>query len=507
MMPPENALALSARTLPSSDKFGDQRWIGIRWIAFLHLVYTAITFYWLWSSQSASGDFVDYTYTLCLVFTASVAWLAVSCYLACRSVYHPYFLFLLSAVLFNGGQLFSRAFRLTELEIALGRFSQPTLQATIILTLECLLSLHLGILFYLLVRRTSSSRRSYDDLRVSQAVAQTGYGLMLCTAVPYALLVIHQLRASAGGYEGLYTRDTSFLSSIEGVGGNLYLSGLIFALAGSTWRRLPSKTLLVLTALDIGVSLFVGNRARAMMLLCGFLFVWTRRVGRIPRFVTVGLLVGATVTLSVVAVARNFPAGERIAAIRSISRMPEKSNAAFAVLQDMGTTFSATAYTVELVPQDRKFEWGMTYARSVLFLTPGLGRILNSSEKPVQLAAWLIGEVDPVGAANNGGIGFSYIAEAYLNFGMFGAPIACSVIGFLIALLFFRGDDAFSVAVSGCALLCMPFFPRDESVVILRAVVWQCILPAIAAKMAVQTMRAKPRATADSSPFGLTQQG
>ena len=475
-------------------------------IVSLHLVYTAAVCCWLASSQARSADYADYTYTLCVVFTLSVAWLALSCYMACRSVYHPYFLFLLSAVLFNGGQLFSRAFQLTELEVGLGRFSQQTLQASIILTLECLLFLHLGVLLYPLSQKNPANLPPAEKDRMSRAVAQTGSTLMLFTAIPFAILLVHQLRASARGYEGLYSSsDASFLASIEGVGGNLFQSGLLFALAGGTPRRLPSITLLALVAIDVSVSLFVGNRAGAMMLLSGFLFVWTRRVGGIPKLVTAALLAGAILTIPVVAVIRNFPAGERIAGIRAINAMPEKSTAVFAVLQDMGTTFMATAFTVELVPQNRKFEWGMSYARSLLFLTPGLGRVLNSREHPIELGIWLINEVDPVGAANNGGIGFSMVAEAYLNFGLAGAPIACSVIGFLIAMLFFRGDDSLSVALSASALLCMPFFPRAESVAILRTVVWMCILPALAARIAFQAMQAKAATTNGVNPIRQIQ--
>ena len=172
--------------------------------------------------------------------------------------------------------------------------------------------------------------------------------------------------------------------------------------------------------------------------------------------------------------------------------MPEDSNVAVAVLDEMGLSIAITAFSIDLVPEQYNFQWGMSYGRAVLLAIPGMGGILNSEDHPVMLADWLIREVDPVAAANNGGLGFSFIAEAYLNYGLFGGPVACLVIGMLIAYLLFRGNDALSVAFIGCILLCLPLWSRAESGVIVRCIVWQCLLPVAAVRYEITRAKLEP---------------
>jgi hypothetical protein len=413
-------------------------------------------------------------------------------------VYHRYFLFLLSAVLFNGGQLILTGVGLlTGNQIVYGRFSEPTLHLTIILIFKSLLMLHLGVLVYLVKRR---ERRwpAFNDPLTLKAMRKVGYGIMIVASLPYLAIVIHELRASAEGYAGLYASNSSLFTAVEGVVGSMFLPGLLFAFAGNSLDRSRSRLLLAVALLDIGVSLLVGSRAGAIMLACALLFVWTRRFGRIPTVVTGALLICAVVTIPAVAALRDFSITERLSASRVMSSLPEDSNVAVAVLDEMGMSIATTAFSIDLVPEQYNFQWGMSYGRAVLLAIPGMGGILNSEEHPVMLADWLIREVDPVAAANNGGLGFSFIAEAYLNFGLFGGPVACGVIGMLIAYLLFRGNDALSVAFIGCVLLCLPLGSRAESGVIVRCIIWQCVLPVAAVRYVISRAKCRALSTSDN---------
>ena len=108
----------------SNEVSKDHRQSILRWVTSLHAAYTAVAFGMLFVSQSIAEDSAKYTWYLCVAFTISAGWLLLSSYIVCRDVYHPYFLFLLSAVLFNGVQLILTGIGLlTSNQIVYGRFS------------------------------------------------------------------------------------------------------------------------------------------------------------------------------------------------------------------------------------------------------------------------------------------------------------------------------------------------------------------------------------------------
>ena len=54
---------------------------------------------------------------------------------------------------------------------------------------------------------------------------------------------------------------------------------------------------------------------------------------------------------------------------------------------------------------------------------------------------WITETVDPFADLVGGGLGYSFIAEAYLNFGWFGVPIVTGIIGFLFGNLSYGQKD------------------------------------------------------------------
>ena len=466
-------------------------------IALIHAAYTAIVYFVLGTLDLEAGNYTSTRQSLCIVFIASAVWLTISCYMVCREIYHPYFLFLLSALLFNGGQIILTGMGIEAVGLVFNQFSSATVLQTIILILESLIMLHMGVLLFL-SGHSESDQPLYDEKLTLSAARNTGYALIITTAIPYLALIVRQLSASAEGYAGLYTIDDSPLLSLESVASNLFLSGILFSLAGTRPGQKPQRWLLALSAFDISASLFVGTRARAMMFACALLFVWTRRIGRIPKALTAGIVGCALITVPAVSVMRDLPIADRLSPAAVMNNLPENTNPAIAVLSEMGLSFLTTAYTIDLVPKERPYEWGMSYVRAILFTTPGLGRLLKTDDKPIVLALWLIAQIDPINAMNNGGYGFSFIAEAYLNFGSIGGPIACLALGLLVAYLSFRKNDALSVAFVGCSLLVMPFFSRGESISAFRSIVYQCIVPSAAAVYVIRQAKAnRSRAVAD----------
>lgn len=450
-----------------------------RWMLLAHGFLATVLIPWMYVYQLTANDDGECTRKLCVGFTVASAWLLVSCYILCRDFYHPYFMFLISAIMFNGGQLFLVGTDLMSPDLLMfGQFSRATVNLTVYLIFASLLMVHLGVLGYVGLRRTIARSAPDDDLLVD-SVRKAGYTLMIIGAVPYAAVLMGSLVASAQGYEGVYTASSGVVVRAQGVFANLFLPGLLFGIASSRKNRTTARILVTLALLAIAAFLIVGTRSRAMTLGCALLFVWTRSIKRIPAIVTVGLIAGFLVIAPTVAMVRDLPMGERLSISGISSAFSGDSNVALAMLSETGMTTTTTALTVDLVPQSRPFSFGLTYVNAILLSIPGTGFISASSRVPLVLSDWLIWQADPSAAERNGGFGYSFIAEAYLNFGAILGPVICGGLGLLIAYFVFRTDDPLSVGFIGCLLLTLPMFSRGESVTITRGLFEQCLPPII----------------------------
>jgi oligosaccharide repeat unit polymerase len=79
-----------------------------------------------------------------------------------------------------------------------------------------------------------------------------------------------------------------------------------------------------------------------------------------------------------------------------------------------------------------------------------------------------------------GGLGFSFLAEAYANFGWFGLIPTVALMGYFMARLSVWGtsdDDPAKFALNATFLAFVLFFPRQESASFVRGLAWYSFLP------------------------------
>jgi len=103
--------------------------------------------------------------------------------------------------------------------------------------------------------------------------------------------------------------------------------------------------------------------------------------------------------------------------------------------------------------------------------------------------------VDRVTALSGGGLGFSFIAEAYLNFGAFGGPVLLGFTGFALAWLFLKadGDDPAKHAFAASFLAFLFVFARGESAIVVRGLVWYAVIPYLIAGLMTIRSRQQER--------------
>lgn len=425
-------------------------------------------------------------YPSCCFLLLLTVWVFWSWSFITKSLFDPYILFFFSALLFNGGQIILEVFSLNENGILDNKFSSETMLKTIFLVNIGLASFHLGALMSAVkIKINSPLNNSIIKETISSSSKNTysiGWILLSISFLP-AILVLKQSVSvvASGGYFGLYEQEsgTSF-SAAPSILADFLVPSALFILAGSKEKikgRLISGSIIVLYS---ATRFFLGQRNQAVMPLLAFASLWHKSISPLPK--TFLLSTGSVmlfIVLPLVAAIRNVTGKDRF----SIDFMVETlsvNNPAVASLSEMGGSIMTVAHTIELVPSVRGFQMGAEYFYALLTLIPNLFWKIHPTIARGIPDLWLVWEVDPAFATRGGTFGFSFIAEAYLNFGWFGAPIALGVMGFMFAkftLWAARSGEAARMATVASYTSFFLFFARAESALVVRSLVWYSLLP------------------------------
>ncbi len=407
---------------------------------------------------------------------------------AAGSTFNPYVVFVLAAYLFNGGLALLWAFGYEGYFTLPPQLAPETLVRALALTLASLWALHLGAL--LGVRR-STARATAGTLPPPTSMAKptrlVGLLLAAVATLPAAVLLAESVRlAMAGGYFGLYQR--AMPTGIGAAGmilASALIPGLFFVLAGSRSHpatKILSASLVVLWCL---IQLFLGYRGSALATGAAFAWLWTRRVAPVRGSVLAAAGLGTLFLVVPFIQATRGLTGEDRLNPEVYSTVVESVEAPIlGTIAEMGGTLGVTAETMELVPDTRPFDLGASYLYAGLAVLPNLAWSVHPSMARGTPSEWFIWTVEPVTAAAGGGRGFSFIAEAYLNFGLF-ALLPTALLGFFLGRLQRWAEDHPDEAKDAFLASYLVFFipyVRADSMVIVRPLVWYAGLPFIAAR-------------------------
>ncbi|WP_377476697.1 MAG: O-antigen polysaccharide polymerase Wzy [Microcoleus anatoxicus] len=404
-----------------------------------------------------------------------------------KSLFDPYILFFIAALLFNGGQIILEIFSLNENGILDNKFSTETILKTIFLVDIGLASFHLGALISAAkTRKINCSINNSKKATTNSTTRNTyliGFCLLGISFFP-AIVVLRQAISvvASGGYFGLYEQEigTSFSAAPSVLAGFLVPSA-IFILAGSKEKmkgRLISGCIIVIYS---ATKFFLGERNQAVMPLLAFASLWHKSISPLPKtfLLSTGSLI-MFIVFPLVAATRNVSGKDRLSIDFLVETFSSINNPALTSLSEMGGSMMTVAHTIDLVPSIRGFQMGAEYFYALLTLMPNFfGKIHPTIARGIP-DVWLVWEIEPEFAARGGSFGFSFIAEAYLNFGWFGAPIALGVMGFLFAkftLWAARSGEAARMATVASYTSFFLFFARAESALVVRSLVWYSLCP------------------------------
>jgi len=204
---------------------------------------------------------------------------------------------------------------------------------------------------------------------------------------------------------------------------------------------------------------------------------------RIPRKFIVAAAIAGLIMFSLIRETRGTGARWRLSLDQQIETLSNLQDPISTAIGEMGYSFVTVAHTIALVPAVRDYDLGTSYLYATTAIVPNLGWEVHPGIAHGLLCDWITKTVEPMVAASGGGLGFSFIAEAFLNFGWFGGPLWLGFVGYLFTRLFLQADsgDPAKQALVASFLSFFLVFARGESAIVVRGLVWYAVIPYLAA--------------------------
>lgn len=427
-------------------------------------------------------------YPACIGLLFISIWSIWSWQILTKSVFDPYILFLISAIIFNGGQALLEILHLNINGILNDQFPPTTIVKTLFFVILCLASWHTG---GLLVAATNTKRnigqnpkKEFNYIQISNQTCYLIGILLLAISFLPAIIVLKDatITVLTSGYGSLYEQEsTTSFGATPKILSTFLIPASLFILAGSQNNQ---KGQFLSGIIIVSYSLllfFLGWRAKAAMPPIAYAWLWHRCISPLPKMVLLG---GGSFMLLIVfplvKVIRNVSGQERSSFSYLLESFLSIDNPLITIISEMGNSMITVVYTLELVPSHRSFDMGIGYLYAFLTLIPNFFGGLHPTIARGTPSNWLDWIIDPANAARNRSLGYSFIAEAYLNFGWIGAPIILAIIGYLFAKLTLwaiKSSEPAKLAMLASLTAFFLFYARSESAREIRLWVWYSVIP------------------------------
>jgi len=465
--------------------------ITLRFLVLHIIAPVAIIIALILSPDTYSGNAASVLiYPYCLLAVAICLWALWSWRTTVGPLFNPYIIFFVTAWIFNAGQTLLEVLHLNDSGLLGGIFPPEIMLSTIQLAILGLVSLHVGALIGSLgtyhapggLTRPVRATTSGPSGACIEAIRGVGWTLFGVSIIP-TIWRIHESMSVvwSSGYMGLYQQqDATGVNNWPAILASYFVPSAILIMLASRGRGITFLVSLVGILLYSTSNFVLGGRALATMPTIAYTWTYHRSVRKLPMAVIAGCAAFLLfVVFPFVRATRNDSGG-----LGSQSSLYESytsiDNPAIAIISEMGGSMNTIAYTLELVPIKRPFDMGVGYFYALSTLMPNLFWDVHPNVARKDAGTWLTWEVDPGMAVIGGRLGYSCIAEAYLNFGWTGTPVILFLIGFGLGKLsgwVSKSDDPSKIAMAACTLSFLPLFARGEIYYIIRPIVWYSLLP------------------------------
>ena len=390
----------------------------------------------------------------------------------------PSMLYFVALAVFHLGLVVPYAVDLAEPPAWLGSASEASLAAALACVLLAFSSLEIGLLvgWRALTRRPPAIRFTARRRRSASALYAGGVLACAVAAIAAALnarsIGLDRFLSSSYGYELYASTDSRLLQM-----GLFWLlpTGALIALAGAR-QGIQTARGLVLVGGAALLLLFAGDRGGAVSLGAAALVVWTGTRGSLPRRVVIAACAVVLILVPAIATLRQLPRnGVNFATAYEAARAASP----LAALTEMGGSLRPLVETLRLVPTDASYRLGSSYLSAAGRLVPNLGLSRADADwrDPESLPPnhWITYAVAPWALASFEGLGFSAIAEPYLNFGIPGVLAYFLALGVVLGrldLALARGQSRRRLALIAVVFMPLLLTVRNDFHNFVRPAVW-----------------------------------
>ena len=293
--------------------------------------------------------------------------------------------------------------------------------------------------------------------------------------------------ALSEGYLALYSQPHDVgLAAIPKILSAYLVPASLFLLAGSKASPTGRWASILVLAANAVCQLLLGFRFYAIMPLAAYAWVRNRCIRPLPVLPLVaGAAFFAIVVFPIIRQTRDV--GSKRSLANLTAEFGYVDNPAISTIDEMGGSIMTTIYTQELVPATRDFEYGETYFYAVFKLVPNVAWDIHPSIAHTP-SVWLIQATDPWLSARGGSFGFSFLAEAYFNFGWTGGPWIIGLIGYVFARMTLwatrpPGIVEAKIAMMAAFVSFFAFVAREDLGYVTRPLVWYSLLPYAAIRL------------------------
>lgn len=311
----------------------------------------------------------------------------------------------------------------------------------------------------------------------------------------------YSLSASAG-YGARISEASLQLSGINNLAG-IAAQFMPYALIGLFLCRKKGEKWQVIALIGyIALYMMSGSRTQGFILLIAVAVVWIsvfsekKPVQQIAAILIVGLAVA--ILFSMVSLVRSLATSSDFSS--AISSMMTQNNPIIDAIQEAGQTFVVLGAVYSNTPNTVPFGDGLTYLSGIAYILPDAvtGDYYASVNSVDQLFAPFL--------TSYGGVGSSFIAEAYYNFG-YASFFVMALFGLLLGKIqkefeigLAKANYFILFACVGCFMICS-FYIRSDVRTFLRNFTWN-VLPILALQWMLwyrSTVRSGSRPAAKST--------
>lgn len=447
-----STLSLDSMTMQNADEDSiynselNSNKIGIVVLLVASLLPLILSVFFIYAGVDSSSDWSV------RIMAATLAWIII--YLACIYHYHrTLYLFsnayLLALSMFHLGLIYTIALNQEKMAfMASGKISALYELSGWYVALS-LSAFGIGTAIAILTKTKSkytNKQMAYFKVKTNQFLFKQGVGLGIATII-FLILAI-----SSYGNIFAYSRAEIFNLTLDSRGFGVFIMvfpgavSLLALSAQSKKQKLFSYSLAVFIVLVVMLS---GYRSAALFPTLVVVIIWVKSGRKIPVAVAISGILLVLLSISVISTFRMMGSYEKLSA-EDLATSYEQASISDSFLE-MGSSVGVLAEVLKLVPETEPYRYGYSYWMSLKEMVPNLGFSIDSSKSRKVIlgeaqfdqdalirmapADWITYRINRWKFDNGQGVGFSAIAEPYLNFGTIGVVAYFLLLGFILARL------------------------------------------------------------------------